>query len=153
MSSLTKGQKRLLIVLALVLGYGAFDVIKNSDQYAGFYSGSNKSKKVKQTNVVDVEAKVTQNKSVRNVKYLQSWGNDPFYNQKFVRRRVAPVRIQTAVQLNLKAISYNGENSVVMINDRILMVGDVIHGYQVKRIEQARVILTKGNETKILTLR
>jgi hypothetical protein len=154
MSSITKGQKRLLIVLGLVLAYGAFDVIKNSDQYVGFYSGGNKSKKVKKSNnVVDVEAQVTQNASVRNVKYLQSWGNDPFYNQSFVRRRVVPRRVQKTVQLNLKAISYNGENSVVMINDRILMVGDVIEGYQVKKIEPARVMLSKGNENKTLTLR
>lgn len=153
MSSLTKGQKRLLVVLAIVVAYGVFDVINNKDSYLGYYSGGKKGKKIKAANVVDLNVQKIKKVSARNTKYLQTWGDDPFYNQKFVRRKVKPVIVQTEVQLNLKAISYNGANSVVMINDRVLMIGDVIEGYQVRKIEPARVTLSKGNVSKILTLK
>lgn len=153
MSSLTKGQKRLLVVLAVVLAYGAFDVLTNKDSYFGYYSGKKNDKKVAHPNVVDLNVPQIKKASNQNAKYLQEWGADPFHNQRFVRRRVAPAIINTEVQLNLKAISYNGKNSVVMINDRVLMAGDVIHGYQVVKIEPNRVTLSKGSENKTLTLR
>lgn len=152
MSSLTKGQKRLLVVLAIVLAYGIFDVIKNKDSYFGYYRGNKKEKKIKPTNVVELNVPEIEKTSTLKAKYLHTWGDDPFYNQRFVRRRVVTQQVETEVQLNLKAISY-GENSVVMINDRVLMVGDVIQGYQVKKIEPTRVILSKGSENKILILR
>jgi hypothetical protein len=152
MSSLTKGQKRLLVVLAIVVAYGIFDVISNKDSYFGYYGGNKKEKKIKPANVVDVNIPEIKKVSNRNAKYLRTWGDDPFYNQRFVRRKISHVPVQTKVQLNLKAISY-GENSVVMINDRVLMVGDVIEGYQIKKIEPGRVLLSKGSENKTLILK
>ena len=152
MSSLTKGQKRLLVVLAIVLAYGIFDVINNKDRYFSYYSDRKKDKKNNLTNVVDLNVPDINKVSDRNARYLQTWGDDPFYNQRFVRRRVVTPRRRAEVQLNLKAISY-GENSVVMINDRVLMVGDVIEGYQIKKIEPNRVMLSKSSENKVLILR
>lgn len=153
MSSLTKGQKRLLVVMALVLAYGVFDVVTNKESYFSYYSSKSQNKKAAPANVVNPNSPETQKRSVRNAKYLQNWGDDPFYNQRFVRRVSSPVIVQTAVELNLKAISFSGENSVVMINDRVLMTGDVIEGYQVVKIEPSRVTLNNGSENKILTLR
>ena len=152
MSSLTKGQKRLLVVLAIVLAYGIFDVITNKDSYFSYYSHGKKDKGNKSTNVADLNISEIKKASNRSAKYLQTWGDDPFYNQRFVHKRVVTRRRQAEVQLNLKAISY-GENSVVMINDRVLMVGDVIAGYQIKKIEPTRVMLSKGSENKVLILR
>lgn len=154
MSSLTKGQKRLLIVLAVVLGYGIFDVITNKDSYFSYYTGKQKSQKIAPSNVASLNVAETKKTAARNAKYLRTWGDDPFYNQRFVSRRAAPATVQsTEVELNLKAISYSGENSVVMINDRVLMVGDTIEGYQVVKIEPTSVTLSKDSETKTLTLR
>jgi len=153
MSSLAKGQKRLLVVMAVILAYGIFDVINNKDSYFSYYGGKKKGKKTAQTNVVNLNVPEIKKTSTRNAKYFQTWGDDPFYNQRFVRRRSAPVIAQTEVELNLKAISYNGENSVVMINDRVLMAGDVIDGYQVVKIEPTRVTLSKNGVNKTLTLR
>lgn len=154
MSSLTKGQKRLLIVMAVVLAYGIFDVITNKDSYFSYYSTKKKDPKINQTNVVNPNTPDVKKSSIRNAKYLQTWGEDPFYNQRFVRRQSSgPVIIQSEVQLNLKAISYSGTNSVVMINDRVLMAGDVIEGFKVVKIEPSRVTLSKDGENKILTLR
>ena len=154
MSSLTKGQKRLLIVLAVVLAYGIFDVIKNKDQYLGYYSGEKKEKKVRQANIANLNVpQMKKTSSRRNAEYLQTWEDDPFYNQRFVYRRVARVRTQAEVRLNLKAISYSGKNSVVMINDRIMMVGDSIEGYRINKILPNQVVLSKGSENKTLILR
>jgi hypothetical protein len=152
MSSLTKGQKRLLVVLAIVLAYGAFDVINNKDRYFSYYGGAIKEKKIAPTNVVDSKGAEIKKASNRNAPYLRTWGDDPFYNQRFVHRRRVNKRGETEVQLKLKAISY-GENSVVMINDRVLMVGDFVQGYRIEKIEPTRVMLSKGSENKILTLR
>lgn len=151
MLSLSKGQKRLLFVLAIVMAYGIFDVVSNKDRYFSYY-GARKPNKIQPNDAVNINVAEIQKTSNVNAKYLHAWGDDPFYNQRFVHRRVVRQRIPTETPLNLKAISY-GENSVVMINDRVLMVGDVIQGYQIKRIEPRRVILSKGSETKILTLR
>jgi hypothetical protein len=151
MSSLSKGQKRLLFVLAIVVAYGIFDMVSNRDRYFSYYGGR-RLNKIQPNNSVNVNIAEIKKTSTANAKYLHTWGDDPFYDQRFVHRRVIRQRIQTEAPLNLKAISY-GENSVVMINDRVLMVGDVIQGYQIKRIEPRRVILGKGSETKILTLR
>jgi hypothetical protein len=153
MSSFTKGQKRLLGVMVLVIGYGIFDVMTNKDSYFSYYGVKTKSEKISHPNVGDQNAPQIKKLSIRNAKYLQTWGQDPFYNQRFVRRRVVPVITRGEIQLNLKAISYNGENSVVMINDRVLMAGDVIEGYQIRKIEPNRVTLVKGGENKILILR
>lgn len=152
MSSLSKGQKRLLIVLAVVLAYGIFDVIKNKDRYLGYYGGGKKDQKVKQANVANVP-QMKKTSTRRNAKYLQIWKEDPFYNQRFVYRRVVRKQTPAEVQLNLKAISYSGKNSVVMINDRIMMVGDIIHGYRINKILPNQVVLSKGSENKTLILR
>jgi len=152
MSSLTKGQKRLLIVLAVVLAYGIFDVVSNKDSYFSYYKGKKNERKIEQSNMVASNVAEIKKTSATNAAYLQAWGDDPFYNQRYVRR-AATVRAQSEVQLNLKAISYGNESSVVMINDRILTVGDVIHGYRITRIDPTRVLLIKDGENKILTIR
>ncbi len=136
----------MLSVLAVVLIYGVFDFVKNKDQYLAFYSKG--TKKVVRSGK-HVNATTGQNEKLQMKEYDKPWGNDPFY----VDRKVRPVAETAAeVPLILNAISYNNGNSVVMINQKILSAGDVIEGYKVIRIEPARVVLAKGDESKTLNL-
>lgn len=148
MASLTKSQKRLLIIMAVVLVFAVFDFIVNSDDYLSFFSKHKTSTKSKAT-----KTKLAQNniniKAEQSEKYFHEWGRDPFYDKNFA----VPVKIRREISLTLKAISYEGKNSVVMINDKVLMLGDVIEGYQLIKIDPTQVFLRKGETSKILYLK
>jgi len=153
MSRLTKSQRNLVIVLLVVLTYAVFDFVKNRDEYLGYYKGGKKNTqdvKKEEKKSINPEVKVLRN----DMASTKVWGENPFYDpdlKKAPVRRV--VRKKRAVYLKLKAISYSGDNSVAMINDQILSKGDVISGYRVVKIEPKRVVLVKGSEKKILSLR
>jgi len=148
MSQLTKGQKKLFVVLAIVVLYAVYDIASNWDTYVAYYS--NKSRKVnlgKNTNdQVSKKVNIPENKS-----YQKTWNEDPFYiagKRSYTKRSVS----SSEVVLKLKAISYAGENSVVMINNSILKIGDIIEEYRIEKIEQNRVSLIKDGKVKILSL-
>ncbi len=149
MAQLTKSQKRLLLVLFAVLAYAIYDVSTNWDTYFGYYTGKTK-KSVTQAE----KAKAQSRSNTVQIKkiYDKSWKSDPFYvpEEKKPERR-APVRQKS--RFDLKAISSDGENSVAMINDRIVTVGDFINGYKITKIESRRVVLGKGAQSLVLTLK
>ena len=147
MQNLTPGQKRLFILLAIVLAYAVFDFVKNKDQYLGFYTKKENAR---------VEKAEQQADSLRTVRvrqvYQKAWKSDPFYMKlppKTPKKKPAKRRRT----FRLKAISFSGESAVAMINNRIVSVGDWIGGYKVLKIEPRRVILGRGSEAKVLTLK
>ncbi len=148
MQSLTPGQKRLFILLAIVLAYAIFDFVKNKDQYLGFY-GKKETAEVKAERSAQADSLRTA--LVRRV-YQKGWGGDPFY-VKLPPRKVKKRPVRKARTFRLKAISFSGESAVAMINNQIVTVGDWIGGYKVLKIEPGRVILGKGSEAKVLTLK
>ncbi len=147
MANLTKSQKRLLILLAIVLAYAVFDVSRNWDTYMGFYKGKKGTvHKKKNSTTRDASLKI------RKVEYTKDWNQDPFYVAVKTKPRKRVVRRRT-VSFHLKAISFAGDNSIAMINSRIMKVGDVINGYRLVSIQPKRVVLQKGTEKKVLTLK
>jgi hypothetical protein len=146
MSQLTKGQKRMFAVLMVVILYAVYDIASNWDTYKAYYSNTTIKNKRNKTAAEAANQKInpTENKS-----YLKDWNEDPFYisgRQTFVKKSSSPPE----TVLKLKAISYAGENSVIMINDKILKTGDIIEGYRIEKIEQKSVTLNKSG--KVLKL-
>jgi hypothetical protein len=145
-----KRQKRMLYVLGVVLCYAAFELITNSEQYFGYYmDGGNKSKT--QQTVIQASVAAPESKKIGINQYDKEWSEDPFFikeEKKAVKKR----KSRPAVKLNLTAISFGGGQPVAMINDEILSPGDKIAGYTVKSIEPKSVILTKGNDRRVLKL-
>ncbi len=147
MSNLTKSQKRLLILLVLVLAYAVFEISRNWDTYMGFYKGKRVSVQKHNKN-----SPANQPVKIQKVEYTKGWNHDPFYVAVKAPPRKKVVRRRT-ITFHLKAISFAGDNSIAMINSRILKVGDVINGYRLVSIQPKRVVLQKGTDKKILTLK
>ncbi len=148
MSKLNKSQKRLLVVLLAVLAYAVYDIAGNWKSYTGFYTG-------KKTAAAEKTKTASGKETVKKTgirPYEQGWKSDPFY-VKVAETAPRKKTVRREMTLNLKAISYAGESSVAMINDRIMSVGDVIGGYKVLKIEPRRVILGKGAKSKVLALK
>jgi len=145
---ITKSQKRLFIILGLVIIYGIYDIISNFDTYFSFYTGQ-KQEKVSSKNNNDKILKPKLKQSSRD--YIKTWGSDPFYivvKSKKAKR----VPIKSAPKLHLLAIIYDEPNSIAMINDAMVKTGDMISGYRIVNIKQNSVTVTYGNKTTILTL-
>lgn len=148
----TKSQKRLLIVLGIVVAYGIFDISTNLETYKKVYSGSSKARTVKQKTAVDA-AKTTTTNSNMQASYLAGWGRDPFY----LKEKRGPavnkkIRRKKTVNLRLLAISTKGNNSIALINDKIVKLGDIISGYRVLKISQTKVYLSDGKRKITLKL-
>jgi len=150
--NLNKKQKRLVILLAVLLAYAVFDFVMNKDEYLEYYSKKKITAKAKSKKAGKKAPPALKKKSVR-VEYTQNWGSDPFYEKIAYRKKRRAVRARKQVSLRLKAISYSGKSSVAMINNRVMMKGDVISGYRVVEIQPKSVILANGNERRVLHLK
>ncbi len=141
---LTKSQKRLFVILGIVIAYAVFDFVSNREQYNKVYLSETKPK----TSLIipPSEVKRTTIKAVSN-KYHFAWKRDPFIRPG----RKEPVKkermVKREVRLKLNAITYAADNSFVMINDIILMEGETIAGYRVEQIYKDKVKLTKQGAT------
>jgi len=139
----TKSQKRLLLLLAIVIIYGIIDFVQNKDDYAQVYLGNNK---VKPAQLASNINSLLIKKENRLPKIDLSWKRDPFV--RIEERQVSKVRTTAPkVHLNLNALTYAAENSFVIINNVILKEGEVIEGYRVEKISQNRVKLTKNGNS------
>lgn len=141
---LQKNQKRMIVILGIVISYAIFDIITNWEKYNKYYFSSDE---IKPTLVTPKTVKKLPDRGFTEVQKL-TWKRDPFteINQK------EPVRIKKTVhmdtKLELKAITNDAQSAFVMINDAILMEGETIAGYQVDKIYKNKVKLSKqGNAT------
>jgi hypothetical protein len=145
---LQKNQKRMIIVLGIVLLYAVIDVVNNAEQYTQYYfltenSGSTivPPKKVKTYSVNKVQ-----------LKDKISWKRDPFTHSYQKKLKVVKKEFQSDFTLELKAITYNTDNSFIMINDLILMEGESIQGYLINKIYKDKVKLLKNGSSKFIYL-
>jgi len=144
---INKSQKRLFIILGIVILYLVYDVISNFDSYTSFY-GEKKSAPV--ITAVKKDSIVTAVKE-KEIDYLADWGKDPFYMvitsgpKRNVKRNYKP-------KLQLYAISYKGDQSAALINDNFLKVGALVEGYRLQKIEKNQVTLSDGKNTIKLKL-
>ncbi|MFZ0388917.1 MAG: hypothetical protein WAN36_00545 [Calditrichia bacterium] len=150
MNKLNKSQKRMMLILMLALCYAVYEGVTNWETYAGFYSSK---KPVVQGKVINSGKLAATDQATVSPEYNLGWGSDPFYEKPKDKPLVKKVKSSPQIYLNLQAISYTGPGSVVMINDRILKVGEYISGYRVKSIDPQRVVLSGKNGSKILTLK
>ncbi|MGD9486750.1 MAG: hypothetical protein AB7W47_01890 [Calditrichaceae bacterium] len=147
---ITKEQKRLLMVLSAVVLFAVIDFTINSDQYLGYYF--NDSPASVNVNKVDRSKEIVTPKYVSILNYKKGWGKDPFFDVpvKKTKKRSATQKVEPI--LLLQAISYSGENSVVMINNMTVRAGEDIEGYRVLKIEPQKVTLIKDGIIKTITL-
>ena len=139
----TKSQKRLLLLLAIVIIYGIIDFVQNKDDYAQVYLGNNK---VKPAQLASNINSLLIKKENRLPKIDLSWKRDPFVRIEDLQ--VSKVRTAAhKVSLILNALTFAAENSFVIINNVILKEGEVIEGYRVEKISQNRVKLTKNGNS------
>ena len=146
---ITKSQKRLFIILGIVLLYAVIDFINNKDTYLGFYGDQSTAKAVVATQKNTNQNSAPQEKASE---YLAGWGKDPFYISPINKIRKRIKKQLTKPRLQLFAISYKGEQSAALINDKILHIGDLIAGYHVKNIKKNLVLLSDGKKTLELKL-
>ncbi|HGY55830.1 MAG TPA: hypothetical protein ENK44_09020 [Caldithrix abyssi] len=148
--AINKSQKRLLILLGVVLAFAIFDFINNTDTYTSFYSSSQKKKK---------QAAATENvqksfsKPLTRKSYVSEWGRDPFFKKVTTQVKKKRKKSRTAEQvLFLQAISYDGLNSVALINNNVCKTGDIIAGYRIVHISQQSVTVSDGKKQTTLKL-
>lgn len=147
---ITKSQKRMFIILGLVIMYFIYDIISDWDTYAGFYSGE---KAVVKQTVNKNQIKTDQNLNKEQDKqYLEKWGRNPFYKKTEKKKAVRIFKKTKTINLRLHAVSMKDNNSVALINDKIVKIGDMISGYTLKKINKKQVILSDGQKTITLKL-
>ncbi len=146
---ITKSQKRLFILLGIVLIYAVYDFVANKDTYLAVYTGQRKAAIEKK--IQHDSNKPLKKQELTKTTYLEKWGRDPFYKQ--VNKRIIKKRNKKKrVRFILQAVSMKQNSSIAIINDKIVKVNDIISGYTVKKIEKKRAILSDGNKTIILKL-
>jgi hypothetical protein len=144
-----KRQKRLLILLAVVMAYAAFDFLTHQDEYLNYYLG----RKAEATLAVQPTQQTgEQAVPIEKQAYLKNWGHNPFEDTKkvvYVPRR-KPEKKKPTFQVD--AISFNGDSSVALVNGTIVKTGDWISGYKVIQITQKQVVLSNGTDRITLNL-
>ena len=142
----TKSQKRLFILLGLVVLYAAYDFISNKEDYDLMYGGGKGTKQVKATKNVQLKA-TQQTKQITDLD--MEFRRDPFFRDDMIKKIVRYKKRfkPQAKPLKLQAITYAQDNSIVMINDLILSEGEYVDGYVVDKIEKTRVKLTKNGKS------
>ncbi len=142
----SKSQKRLFILLGVVVLYAAYDFISNKDDYEKMYAG--KKKVVQSKPSKNVQLKVTQ--ETRQITDIDmDFKRDPFFRDDMIKKIVQyKKRSKPKTRpLKLQAITYSDDNSFVMINELILAEGEMVEGYIVEKIEKTRVRLSKGGKS------
>jgi len=154
--NITQSQKRLLIILGIVLVYFIYDLISNMNTYKNIYLGSEDSSVVADS-VDSLGRQANLGENQKQKEYLNKWGESPFYvfsatTKKYIRKNGRRVAVKKN-PLQLLAISLRKNRSVALINDKIVKVGDIISGYQVERIDKRTVYLSNGKKKIKLVLK
>jgi len=151
---LTKSQKRLLILLGIVLIYAIYDIFSNLDTYKSFYSGAS-TEDTAATGTDSVQTVTEESTDPLQSEYLQKWGKDPFFIFVAAKpKKTASYRkVIKGQTFELLAISIKGGSAIALINDKIVKQGDIIAGYQVLKITKKSVILDNGKKKITLVLK
>lgn len=155
-TTITKSQKRLFVVLAIVASYAAYDLV----------TAEPRNKKTAPENVSETNGNQAQetisavsNAATVSVSFpLSGWRRDPFRKEKesfsglSLHKVVESFLTKAPAPMYLTAISQNGARSYALINDQILSVGEKINGYKIVEIGAAKVVLRKNEHSFTLTL-
>jgi hypothetical protein len=135
---INKSQKRLLVVLAVVVCYAVYDLAfpGNKPEKEDFQISTRPQMKG--------TAEASDSVQIEKNSYT-FWGKDPFQGKK------SKVQIEKTA-LSLSAISYTNENAIAFLNNRIVKIGDKVEGWYISEIKQDRVVLSRGNKLRTLYL-
>jgi len=143
---LTKSQKRLFIVLAIILSYAVTDFFINKEHYIRFYFTENGKTGEPGTPLVNEKTQIVNSPET---KIRLEWKRNPF--REIGKNPAAKIKKPSAgPKLVLQAITCSDKNSFVMINDLILKEGEFIAGYQISKIFPNRVRLTENGKSLYL---
>ncbi len=145
---ITKSQKRLFILLGILIVYLIYDLITNMESYTKFYSGD----KAKPAEVAAKKDSTKEVENQREIDYLAEWGKDPFYLSFTAGPKKRSIKKDYTPSLQLYAISYKGDQSAALINDKFLKVGAIVEGFVLQKIEKNQVTLSDGKKTIKLKL-
>ena len=145
---INKSQKRLLIILGIILVCTILDIIINPENYTYYFGGEGE----EQPFVEDSSFTVNVETKIEKTSYNKNWNKDPFSPAVTVYRRSVSTKAGSLWQLHLKAISYGGKKSAAIINGNILKIGDKILGYRIEQIKPDTVIVSRGKSKFKLTL-
>ena len=156
-TTITKSQKRLFILLAIVASYAVYDLLTSEPK-------NKKPATDKAVQSVDAQKAQDPSSAVSNVQSIPvnfpatGWKRDPFRRDKEnisranLNKVIESLLSQRPGNLHLTAISKNGNQSYALINDQILSVGEIIDGYRVAEIRAANVVLKKNDHSFTLVL-
>jgi hypothetical protein len=149
--AITKSQKRLFVILGLVVAYAIYDLTTSKKKEATDQPPADvRPSAVAEAAVVAVESPVQPRRLATT--YV-AWKRDPFRGQISTGSRVnlekvvESLLIPKMANFNLTAISKKGDASFALINDQVVGVGDQINGFRVIEIRHDKVILQKNNFT------
>lgn len=155
-TAITKSQKRLFILLAVVASYAVYDLLTSEPKNRK--SGTDKAVQSATQNTQDPSSAVSNARSIPVDFPATGWKRDPFRRDKEnisrdnLNKVIEFLMSQRPGNLHLTAISKNGNQSYALINDQILSVGEIINGYRVVDIRAANVVLKKNDLSFTLVL-
>ncbi len=152
--AISKTQKRLFIVLAVVGAYAMYEVLTSGSR------GPRKQAAVsvpitvdnKTSNATSAELMAPGGRTVASPVSYTTWKRDPF--GRVIRLLRPPVDLSKIVEVasapqtdrfSVSAISSNGTRSFAIINNQIVGVGDRVDGYTIVEIQDLRVVMQKDN--------
>ena len=155
-TAITKSQKRLFILLAVVASYAVYDLLTSEPKNRK--SGTDKAVQSATQNTQDPSSAVSKARSIPVDFPATGWKRDPFRRDKEnisrdnLNKVIESLMSQRPGILHLTAISKNGNQSYALINVQILSVGEIINGYRVVDIRAANVVLKKNDHSFTLVL-
>lgn len=149
---ITKSQKRLLIILGVVVVYAVYDFISNAETYKVYYN-ADEEQYYEEQSADSTKHSLELETSKKDAHYSAEWGKDPFYISSFSKTSFSKKRRVQNAKLSLHAISFNGISYVALINEKIVKTGDMITGYTVNKITDSAVFLSSGKKKIVLKLK
>lgn len=151
---MSKSQKRLLIILALMASYAVYD------RATARPKPMSPPKEIVATGTITVPDQASGVRSVnpRPVTVVTGWRRDPFRkypeaaSASFIGKALQKILLPKLTDLELTAISHDGRQAYALINDQIVTAGESIHGYRVVDIRSTDVVLKKDDFTFTLSL-
>ncbi|MBL7996804.1 hypothetical protein JNM05_15665 [bacterium] len=157
-TAITKSQKRLFIVLAIVASYAVFDLATAEPKQKKAVNPASPNTPAAEAEQAPASI-VSQDQQAVHVNFPASeWKRDPFRKQAekwtaFGLDRVVETLLAPKLgNLHLTAVSKSGNKSYAIINDHIVSVGELMNGYKIVDINATQVILKKNDHSFTLTL-
>jgi hypothetical protein len=156
--AISKSQKRLFILLAIIASYAVYDLATAKPRPAKSVAETAAQATGAQTEAVSAIVAAIAQPAVQMSLLVSDWRRDPFRKQAEkmtaynLNKVVETLLVPKLGNLHLTAISKSGNKSYALINDQILTQGEVMNGYKIVDIQATQVILKKNDFSFTLTL-